>query len=273
LSQLKRAVHVQIEESGAVLKWAFRHPPDLIITCARFLVPQVRRALPERYQEIQEIEAVPNAVDTERFFPGDKPAAKRRVGAPPRLPLLLMLANLAHHKGQETVIGAVAALKRKGVDAVCWLVGTERGGTSTYSSRLRLLIQEMGLVDRIHLQGQRDDVPELLRAADFLLLPSTCEGLPLSILEAQASKVPVLAAPTAGIPEVIQDEASGFLIAADDAPGYAACLESLLKNPNRYHQIAEAAYVQATQSYNWTRFCQRIKELYCKLIQRVETAI
>ena len=73
----------------------------------------------------------------------------------------------------------------------------------------------------VRLLGQRDDANVLLRAADFFLLPSTNEGLPLSILEAQATKVPVLAAPTAGIPEIVRDAETGFLIPATDAPGYA----------------------------------------------------
>ena len=56
------------------------------------------------------------------------------------------------------------------------------------------------------------------------------EGLPLSVLEVQATKVPVLAAPTAGIPEVITDGETGFLISADDAIGYANGIEKLLNH-------------------------------------------
>jgi len=64
---------------------------------------------------------------------------------------------------------------------------------------LQALCSELGVADQIRFLGHREDIPDLLRAADILLLPSTNEGLPLSVLEAQATKVPVLAAPTAGI--------------------------------------------------------------------------
>jgi glycosyltransferase involved in cell wall biosynthesis len=268
LSKMRRVAHVQIDEEAAVLRWAFRCPPDLIVTCARYLVEQVRRALPRPLQEHQRIEVVPNAVDTQRFAPGDKREAKHRVGAPDEIPLALMLANLAPHKGQETAIRAVSILKELGVPLDCWLAGMERGGGTTYTARLKTLIAELGVGDRVRLLGQRHDVDLLLRAADFFLLPSTCEGLPLSILEAQATKVPVLAAPTAGVPEVITNGETGFLLAADDAPGYAHQIRSLLENPTLYHRVAEQAHARTTRELSWEAHCERIIELYRALLDR-----
>jgi glycosyltransferase involved in cell wall biosynthesis len=165
----------------------------VIITCARFLVDQVRNALPDHLQRTQSIVAVPNAVDMDRFHPEDKDLAKQKVGAPRNIPLILLVANLAPHKGHkghETAIRAVAILKERGVNAWLWFAGIERGDSLEYTERLKTLCGELGVAGRVRFLGQRSDVPELLRAADFFLLPSTSEGLPLSILEAQASKVP-----------------------------------------------------------------------------------
>ena len=58
-----------------------KRPPELIVTCARFLVERVRGSLPEAVQQTQWIEALPNTVDTEKFFPVDRQEAKGRVGA------------------------------------------------------------------------------------------------------------------------------------------------------------------------------------------------
>jgi glycosyltransferase involved in cell wall biosynthesis len=265
-SGAKTIVHVQIEETSELLRWAFRQPPTLIITCAHFLVDHVRRALPDVYQERQKIVAVPNAVDTRKFWPGDKAAAKARIGAPAGIPLVLMLANLAPHKGQETAIHAMALLKQRRCQVTCWLAGIERGGVKSYTERLHSFIEEMGVSDRVRLLGARNDAPDLLRAADFLLLPSTCEGLPLSILEAQATKVPVLATCTAGIPEVVRHGETGFLIPAEDAGGYATCLVNLLKSPRLYDRIAENAYRLTTLEHNWATLCRRIWDLYRELV-------
>jgi glycosyltransferase involved in cell wall biosynthesis len=262
LSGLKRVVHIHITTPADALQWAFKNPPELIITCARYLVEEVRRALPAAYQERQWIVCVPNGVDVQRFSPGDKQAAKQQVGAPLDVPLVLMLANLAPHKGQETAIHVTAALQQAGVRIVLWLAGTERGGDAHYTAYLHTLCKTLAVTDRVHFLGQRHDTPDLLRAADFFLLPSTHEGLPLSILEAQATRLPVLAAPTAGIPEMITHGKTGFLLSAQDIAGYAMHLQRLLDEPMLYHTIAKQAYAQVIREYSWSQSCTRIWELY-----------
>jgi glycosyltransferase involved in cell wall biosynthesis len=270
-SGLLRVVHVHLESDNEGLRWAFRQPPELIVTCARFLVEQVRDTLPETFRKQTRIVAVPNAVDVEKFTPSDKGAAKEKVQAPADRPLVLMLANLAPHKGQETAIRAAALLKARGVEAAFWLAGTERGGEDAFTARLRSLVEELGVGDRVRLLGHRGDAPELLRAADFFLLPSTKEGLPLSILEAQASKVPVLAAPTAGVPEVVGDGETGFLIAADDADGYAQRLEVLMREPSLARRVADVAHATVVRDHHWDAYCRRMDALYDELIQPLST--
>src|SRR5207249_10272590 len=132
------------------------------------------------------------------------------------------------------------------------LAGVERQSWGSYTTRLQTLCNDLGVVDRIHFLGQREDIPDLLRAADILILPSTNEGLPLSVLEAQATKVPVLAAPTAGIPEVIADGETGFLIAADDAAGYANRMEELLRYPDLRQRITEKAFANVQRAHTMT---------------------
>jgi glycosyltransferase involved in cell wall biosynthesis len=265
VSRLKTIVHLQLEEAQASLRWALRSPPQVIITCARFLVDQVRNALPEHLQRDQSVVAVPNAVDTDRFHPGDKASAKQKVGAPQKIPLILLVANLAPHKGHETGIRAVAILKERGVNAWLWFAGIERGDSVEYTERLKTLCGELGVAGRVRFLGQRSDVPELLRAADFFLLPSTSEGLPLSILEAQASKVPVIAAPTAGIPEIIRHGKTGFLVRADDAAGYAHQLCDLIQNSNQCASIVDRGYNSIQQDYTWNRYVERIWDVYLSL--------
>jgi len=270
LSGLKRIVHVQIEEDPAGLRWALKDPPDMIITCAKYLVEYVRRFLPEIHQKRQRIVAVPNAVDTDQFFPTEKREAKCRIGAR-GVPLILVLANLAPHKGQETAIRAVAELKNRGMEVACWLAGVERDREGSYTIHLRSLISELGVEDRIQLLGYRNDTAELLQAADLFLLPSTHEGLPISILEAQATKVPVFAAPTAGIPEVVSEGETGFLIPAKDHIGYANSIQALLNNQTLYHRVAQNAFDQVRREYTWTAYFERIQHLYCELLNDGQT--
>jgi glycosyltransferase involved in cell wall biosynthesis len=266
LSRLKSVVHIHLDEDEESLRWALRTPPDMIITCARFLEGYVRRTLPERYQDRQRIIAISNPVDTQLFHPGDRHAAKRHVGAPIDIPLALMLANLAPHKGQETAIKAMAALKKAGVKAMLWLAGVERGGERHYTALLSNLRAELGLEDRVQFLDYRTDAADLLRAADVFLLPSTHEGLPLSILEAQASKVPVLAAPTGGIPEVVIDGETGFLHPATDVLGYANRIKALLRQPDLYYHMTERAYTNILKEYTWQVYYERLWQVYTYLL-------
>ena len=265
IAGLKTIMHVHIEEDQKGLQWALRRPPDVIITCARFLLHVVRGALPERFRESQRIVAVPNSVDASRFKPGEKIPAKVKAGVSLKTPLVLMVANLAPHKGQETALRAAAILKVRGLRPQFWFAGIERDGVREYKARLQTLVGELGLLEQVRFLGQRHDIPELLRAADCLILPSTAEGLPLSVLEAQASKVPVLAAPTAGIPEVIAHKKTGFLIPADDPTAYADYLWQLFNNPVLSKEISEAAYAAILQKHTWKTYTQTIAELYQSL--------
>jgi glycosyltransferase involved in cell wall biosynthesis len=262
MSQLKTVVHVHLEEEREGLRWALRRPPDIIITCARFLSEYVRSVLPIRFQDNQQIIAASNAVDTKQFFPGDKNAAKVRFGVPVQTPLVLMVANLARHKGQETALRTASMLRKSGVVAQFWFAGVERGNNQEYTSRLQALVNDLGLTDHVRFLGQRKDIPDLLRAADFFILPSTTEGLPLSVLEAQASGTPVLAAPTAGIPEVVIDGETGFLVGADDAAGYAHHLVNLLCKPNLYSKIADRAYTNVVKEHSWKTYVERVYAVY-----------
>jgi glycosyltransferase involved in cell wall biosynthesis len=261
---VKRIVHVHIQGEIDHAGWTFRVPPELIVTCARFLVEEVRSGIPAEFRDSQRIVAVPNAVDLERYKPGDRCAAKSKLGLS-QAPLVLMLANLAPHKGQETAVQAVAVLKNQGVNVNCWLAGVERHGAAAYTARLKNLIECLGVEDRVAMVGHRRDIPQLLRAADFLLLPSTDEGMPLAVLEAQASKAVVIAAPTAGIPEIVDDGRTGYLVPASDAEGYAARIAALIDEPAAQEHVAQAAYRMVHEHHSETAYCTRIDELYVEL--------
>jgi glycosyltransferase involved in cell wall biosynthesis len=173
-----------------------------------------------------------------------------------------MLANLAPHKGQETAIRAVSALRARGTDVSLWLAGVERAGSCTHTEALQRLIGDLGVGELVSFLGHRDDAPDLLRAADAFLLPSTREGLPLSILEAQATGTPVVAAPTAGVPEVVADGETGFLVPATDVAGYADRIDSLLRNRAVRDRVVQAALTRTQRYHTWSAYCRRIEELY-----------
>ena len=266
-SRMRSIAHVHLEEEKEGLTWALKRPPDVIITCAKFLVPLVRESLPETSRDRQRIVAVPNAVDMERFHPGDRRAHKAKLGADPNVPLILMLANLAPHKGQETAIRAIAELKRRGIRCRLWMAGSERG-TGDHTGKLRMLMEEEQVTDVAELLGQRQDAPDLLRAADALVLPSRREGLPLCLLEAQATKVPVIAAGVSGVPEVVKDGETGFLVPADDVRAYADRIQQVLGSPDFSRRLADRAFKKVQSEHSWRTYLRAVLDVYDEALER-----
>jgi glycosyltransferase involved in cell wall biosynthesis len=260
LSGARRIVHVHIETSANTLQRAFRDPPELIVTCARFLADQVRSSLEGRSDRVR-IEALPNSVDVTKFHAGDRAIARRKVGICTDKAVVLILANIARHKGHATAIRAIMELRKQYRNVELWCAGVERDGDA-YTTELRELVSQLNLTENVRFLGYRNDAPELLRAADALLLPSTHEGLPLTILEAQATKIPVVVAPTAGIPEVVSDGQTGFLVPNDDFQGYADRLEKLLSTARIRSEITACAYANILANHTWDVYRRRMFQLY-----------
>jgi len=228
----------------------------------------VRSALSESQLQESELKVIRNGVDIARFTPNPQLRAKVRQQYEVDGPVLLMLANLAPHKGQETAIRVVRELKRRGMRVSLWLAGEDRSETQAYLGFLKELVCELGLQEQVTLLGFRKDTEGLLNGADLVLLPSTSEGLPLSLLQAQATGVPVLAAPTAGVPEIITHEETGFLIPAQEYETYADVVVRLLGDKDGYQRVAAAALKECRRNFSWESFDRAILALYDSLLER-----
>lgn len=272
LSRMRSVLHIHLDFPVEQLRWALRKLPDLIVVCADFMRGAVEDAVALAGHERANVKVIRNAVDLQRFQPRDPLAAKSKLNLGPE-PLLMVVANLAPHKGQHTALRAVAELKAMGRDVRLMLVGAERSDGKGYETQLRQLAAELSIDDRVDFAGFRDDIPELLAAADFVLLPSTSEGLPLTILEAQATGTIVLAAPTAGIPEVIADGRSGFLLGAEDPAGYARTIARLLSSPQEVQAIRRTAQDFVRQHHDMNTYCARIADEYDRLLAPAKTTL
>lgn len=265
--RFRSMVHIQLETDPKTLSWCFKNPPDMVVACAEFLVPSIKTALNAVRAEQTKIIVCCNSVETERFVPGSRISARQELGFPSDSLILMMLANLSPHKGQETLIRVVRLLRDRGLPAEAYIAGVDRDHKN-YDDTLREFARRLGVGDAVHLLGFRRDTERLLQAANFFLLPSTHEGLPLSILEAQAVRVPVLAAPTAGVPEAVEHERTGYLIPASDADGYAMTIERLLASPSDAERVIDRAQQKVNADYSRANYVQTISGLYQEFLGR-----
>lgn len=179
-----------------------------------------------------------NGIDADALRPEPAlPAIRHELtGGDESAPVLLSLSRLDPRKGVDQLIRAVAALPED-LSRTRLAIAGAPSLVPEHGELLRNLATEL-LGDRAIFLGPRNDVPDLLRAADALVLASSLEGLPLSVLEAQSCGTPVVAYPTAGIPEVVTDGETGLLARADDPQDLARRLTELLRDTGLRERLA-----------------------------------
>jgi glycosyltransferase involved in cell wall biosynthesis len=134
-------------------------------------------------------------------------------------------------------------------------------GTGPMEAQLRRDVERSGLGSRVHLLGARDDVPHILPAFDVFVVSSRYEGLPLALVEAMAAGLPSVATSVGGIPELLDDGRTGFLVAPGDPAALAAAVEKLLCDPKTRAEMGWWAAVDAVR-WNVAAAVEKMQELY-----------
>lgn len=167
----------------------------------------------------ERVRTVYNGIDASRWSSA-APADLTTCGVPEGALVAVVAGLLNRAKGQDVAIEALARLD----DARLHLLLVGHGEDEPM---LRALAAARGVAERVHFLGWRTDVPELLAAADWLLLPSRWEGMPYVVLEAMATARPVLATRVDGARELVVDGETGFLVEPDSAEALAEALARL----------------------------------------------
>lgn len=214
----------------------------------------------------ERITVVPNGIDTARFCPD--PAARQvvrqRLDIPPDAPLLLSVGRLEQEKGAHIAIQAVKMLLPR-FPALRLLIA----GEGSYRAALEPLVaQTNGAVSLLgYVPNQR--VPELLAASDIFLMPSLChEAFPLTIVEALAVGLPVVASRVGGIPTAIEDGRNGLLVPMGSARALAQAVERLLKDEALRGSMAEAALQSARQRFSIGHMVDATEQVLLAVIEQ-----
>ncbi len=161
------------------------------------------------------------------------------------------------HKGQRHLIEAAALVVRKVPDARFVIAGE-----GELRPALERQIKEHHLEKHVLLAGFRPDVLSLHQAFDIFVMSSITEGLGTSLLDAMAAARPIVATTTGGIPEVVVDGVTGFLVPPRDDAAMAAAIVKLLKDPDLRQRMGQAGLARARERFSAERMLKETLLVY-----------
>jgi glycosyltransferase involved in cell wall biosynthesis len=195
---------------------------------------------------------IPNAVDV-----ATAPCA-RHDGDPP---LVVAVGRLAAPKDALTLVRALGQARAHRFRALLVGDGPDRLAVEAELTAL-------GLDHAVALAGSRRDVPELLARADVFVLSSRSEGAPISILEAMAAGVPVVASDVGGVGELVADGETGLLVPSADPARLSEALRRLLADPELRRRLGAAGRARARERFDLPAFRAAHLELYARELAR-----
>lgn len=209
---------------------------------------------------------LPNGVEVDIF---DAPPKTSRAeiraafGIPETAPLAVSLCVLRPEKALDRLLQAFPEVVRSQPDAHLLIVGD-----GPMLEPLTAMAKAEGLIDRVHFAGYRTDVADVMRASDIFVLPTMFDSQPTVIMEAMASRLPVVSTTHGGIPDMVDNGVQGTLVEPGNVPQLAHALADLMANPTKARAFGEAGRNRAVEEFAMDRQIERLAQLYDELIAR-----
>ena len=206
------------------------------------------------------IKVICNAVDLDRYQKSmNQQFLRDALGLGNDTRLMLVVAMLKEQKGHRYLIDAAAKVLPRFPDLHILLIGD-----GILKEELGAQTNALGLEKQIHFLGMREDIPDLLADGDYFVLPSLWEGLPVALIEAMATGLPVIATEVSGSKQVVFSGATGLLIPPGDSQKLADAIEEIITQPQWASEMGQAARRRIEEKYNASKQVREYIDLYRK---------
>jgi len=213
------------------------------------------------------IDVVYNAVDWKSIQPNHtREQMRASLGLDNGARVAGVIARLTEQKGHRHLFRAMAAPVLSDLQLIVV-------GDGELRETLKAEAQALGVAPRVHFLGARRDLGDLLAAVDVFVMPSLWEGLPLSMILAMGAALPVVATAVAGIPEVLEDHATGWLVPPADSAALTAALVDVFADRARAAAIGSAARASVLPRFGVDGYVTSIVALYDRLLAERPSAI
>jgi glycosyltransferase involved in cell wall biosynthesis len=178
--------------------------------------------------------------------------------------IVLQVARLDKIKDHRTAIQACACAARREPRIRLLIVGD-----GEERSAIEQQIKNQSLENRVTMLGERNDIHRLLAVADAFLLTSVSEGIPVTIIEAMTSALPVVSTDVGGVPEIITDGVNGLLAGAGDVNGIAEALLRICRDAELRARIASQAQLDAESNFSEERMVHEYDVIYREMLESI----
>lgn len=198
-------------------------------------------------------------IDTKSFKRIQTTKSKKReeIKIPQNAFLLLSIGELNQNKNHEVALRALARANNRNIYYVIC-------GTGPLESHLENLVNELGLRDQVKLVGYRKDIGEMCKAADVFVFPSYREGLPVSIMEAMISGLPIICSKIRGNTDLVREGYNGYLHAPSDIDGFATSINYFYNHPNELSLFGERS-TELVENFSDQAVNRQLQLLYAEL--------
>ncbi len=213
----------------------------------------------------ERVRLIPSGIDIQMYAPADEDQ-KRQLRHKYDLgeaPVLGIIARLSDVKGQDVLIDAMTKIREQVPDVKLIMAGEGK-----MEPALRGMVKRLGLEQTVFFYPLTYKVSEILPVLDIFVMPSRQEGLGLSIMEAQASGVPVVASRVGGIPSLIESGKTGFLVEPEDPAALAQTILGALRDKGRLAQIAKAGREFVRERCSADMMVEKTLTLYKSVISK-----
>jgi glycosyltransferase involved in cell wall biosynthesis len=223
---------------------------DVWISASQYNARQVE----ERYG--RSVRVIYNGVDTNLFRPRDRdPQIRNSWGVPAGAPLIMSCGRLVGWKGLHIVIEAIGPLLD--VHFVIVGEGPER-------ARLERMVMALQLQERVHFRGiiAHDQLPEALSQSDIFVQPSLGEeAFGISVVEAMAVGIPVLASCNGGLKEIVVPERTGLLLPPGEVKAWREAIDEMIRRPDVRHSMGREARGRVESEFTWSNNARILETL------------
>ncbi|MEO7793828.1 MAG: glycosyltransferase [Thermoanaerobaculia bacterium] len=213
----------------------------------------------------EQIAVVHAGVDVERLGGGLRQVTRTGLGLEPDQPMALVSARLAAAKGHEDLITVLPSILARAPRLQLFFAGS-----GPLAGALAERLRREGLDRSVRLLGHVENIPDLLAAADFVVLPSRIEGLPSALLEAYAAGRAVVATAAGGVGEALTDGVEGRLVPLGDGAALAAAVSELATDAALRAKMGERGRSRVERDFQLDRATLRLEAVYERWLAEAE---